>query len=79
MHRANQTSTDHKQDVLTIIGEGMRALHFSIVRYVLAMALPFSGAYSCLVIRGSVVRVHPVHVPLDTAFYPQLSLSTQVL
>ena len=41
-------------------------------------ALWCSGAYSRLVIRGSVVRVHPVHMPLDKAFYPQLSLLTQV-
>ena len=46
--------------------------------YVLG-ALWCSGAYSRLVIGGSEVRVHPVHMPLDKAFYSQLSLSTQVL
>ena len=37
-----------------------------------------SGAYSRLLIRGSVVQVHPVHMPFHKAFYPQLTLSTQV-
>ena len=36
------------------------------------------GSSSRLVIRGSVVRVRPVRLPLDKAFYPRLSLSTQV-
>ena len=37
-----------------------------------------SGAYSRLLIRGSVVQVHPVHMPFHKAFYPQLTLSSQV-
>ena len=34
---------------------------------------------NCLVIRGSVVRVCPVYMPLYKAFYPQLSLSPGVV